>query len=507
MKDARRGGHLQWIMLAVITAIALIVYSGTWQDMVHTWRADTTFSHGMLIVPMSIYLAWQKRSELATIDTAVWWWGLVPLVIASGIWLLGTLIHVRVVQQAGFIAILQSLVPLLLGPAATRVLAFPIAFLWFALPVGKEIVPPLMEITADLSVLLLNLTGVPVYRDGMMLFIPAGTYEVARACSGVKFLTAAVALGTFYGYLTYRSLWKRALFVGFAIVVAILSNGVRAYILVLIGHLTDMTFQHDRWHIVLGYVVFAVALLGLFLVGSRFGDRGRPSDQIQTASVPVHRGRRPPGGLAVAAAAVILLVGTPAFAALVIQGGEESQSVSVMAAPVMAVRGWEVRSVAPVWRPHFSGGSTRLEQTFWHDAQSVDLFVEVFPLPSRAGAELIAYGNSIQRDANERLFPDRVIDPGIDSVRPGFQVRETVVQGSPDRLVWYWYDVGGQPATSGVRAKMLEASALLTAGRSAQRVVVLSTLVTSSRQEATERLHAFLVAHAAALGLDRVPGA
>ena len=507
MKDARRGGHLQWIMLAVITVIALVVYAGTWQDMVHTWRADTTFSHGMLIVPMSMYLAWQKRSELAAIDTAVWWWGLVPLVIASGIWLLGTLIHVRVVEQAGFIAILQSLVPLLLGPAATRVLIFPIAFLWFALPVGKEIVPPLMEITADLSVLLLKLTGVPVYRDGMMLFIPAGTYEVARACSGVKFLTAAVALGTFYGYLTYRSLWKRVLFVGFAILVAILSNGVRAYLLVLIGHLTDMTFQHDRWHIVLGYVVFAAALLGLFLVGSRFGDRGPPPDQKETATVRVHRARRPPGRFPLAAAAVTLILATPAFAALVIQGGGENPSVSLMAAPVTAAPGWEARSAAPVWRPHYSGGSARLEQSFWRDAQTVDLFVEAFPLPSQAGAELISYGNSIQRDANERLFPDRVIDPGVDSLRPGFQVRETVVQGSPDRLVWYWYDVGGQPAISGVRAKLLEAHALLTAGRSAQRVVVLSTLVTSSKQEATARLRAFLVAHAAALGLDPVPGA
>jgi EpsI family protein len=156
--------------------------------------------------------------------------------------------------------------------------------------------------------------------------------------------------------------------------------------------------------------------------------------------------------------------------------------------------------------PHFSGGSARLEQTFRRGGPAVELFVEVFPLPSRAGAELISYGNSIHAEANERLFPNRVVRPRSGALGAEFRVRETMVQGSRDRLVWYWYDVGGRLATSGVRAKLLEARTLVTEGRSAQRVVVVSTLVTSSREEAAERLQDFLVTHAPALGLGTVPG-
>jgi EpsI family protein len=220
--------------------------------------------------------------------------------------------------------------------------------------------------------------------------------------------------------------------------------------------------------------------------------------------------RAPPAtqasGLPVAAAAA-LLVAVPVLVGLLVESSEESASVASMAAPIGAVAPWELRTGETAdWRPHFSGGSARLEQTFRRGGSAVDLFVEVFPLPSRAGAELISYGNSIHAESNERLFPDRVVRPRSGALGPEFRVRETMVQGSRDRLVWYWYDVGGHQATSGVRAKLLEARTLVTAGRSAQRVVVVSTLVTSSREEAAERLQDFLATHAPALGLGTFPG-
>ena len=63
-------------------------------------------------------------------------------------------------------------------------------------------------------------------------------------------------------------------------------------------------------------------------------------------------------------------------------------------------------------------------------------------MPSRDDAEMVSYRNSIQTDANERLYADKVIDPHLPALA-GLRVRETEIPGSPARLVWYWYDVAG----------------------------------------------------------------
>jgi exosortase A len=501
-----RGGRrsTSWIALGVLVLVLGAAYYDSWKTLANTWLTDTTFSHGLLIIPLAVYLAWTKRAELARLPFSPSWVGVVLLVGALSVWLFGRLVHLRVLEHIGLVGALISFVPLVLGTAASRALMFPLGFVCFALPLGKELVPPLMEITADLSVFFLRITGVPVYREGMLLHIPAGTYEVARACSGIKFLTAAVALGAFYAYLNYRSMRKRLIFVGAAIVVAILSNGLRAYLLVLIGHLTDMTFRHDRWHIVLGYVVFGVALLLLFYAGSRYRDDD--SAPVSEAAPPVAFGTRaaqraPAGQLPLLG--LLLLAVTPALARVLLASGGSNENIAVMAAPVVPLDEWVARDAAGVaWRPQISGGIARVEGSYGRGEGTVDVFIEVYPVPSADGAEMISYRNSIQADANERLYPDRVIAAGVDGLTD-LQVRETRVPGPPARLVWYWYDVAGEIEISPTRAKLAEALTLLKQGRAAQRVVVLST-VEDTTDAARDRLRGFLAAHQAQL-LVRTP--
>ena len=497
VNDYVRGGgrSMAWMALGVLALVLGIAYRDSWSALANTWLTDTTFSHGLLIIPLSVYLAWTKRAVLGRLELRPSWIGLLLLVAALSVWLFGRLIHLRVLEQVGLIGALVSFPPLVLGAAASRVLLFPLGFLCFAVPFGKELVPPLMEITADLSVFFLRLTGVPVYREGMLLQIPAGTYEVARACSGIKFLTAAVALGAFYSYVNYRSLRKRLIFVAAAIAVAILSNGLRAYLLVLIGHLTDMTFRHDRWHIVLGYVVFAISLLLLFYVGSRYRDddtveatAGPPQAALRTSAPE----RAPAWQLPLLG--LLLLAATPALARMLIASGGSTENIAAMAAPLAPRDEWTTGDPAGItWRPQISGGIARVEGSYSRGGSPVDVFIEVYPLPSADDAEMISYRNSIQADANERLYPDRAIAAGIDG-QPGLQVRETRAPGSPARLIWYWYDVAGERNVSPTRAKLDEARSLLRHGRAAQRVVVLST-PEDAADVARERLRSFLSAH------------
>jgi exosortase A len=492
-----RGGRrsLCWLGLGALTLVLAATYRDSWSALIKTWLGDTTYSHGLLIIPLSLFLAWQKRWELARLELRPSWLGLAWLAAALAVWLLGRLMHVRVLEQVGLIGALQSLVPLMLGTAATRLLLFPLGFLVFAVPFGKELVPPLMEVTADLSVFFLRLTGVPVHREGMLLQIPAGTYEVARACSGIKFLTAAVALGAFYAYVNYRSLRKRMIFVAASIVVAILSNGVRAYLLVLIGHLTDMAFRHDRWHIVLGYVVFGIILLLLFYVGGRYRD----DDPAVPAAQPVRHGStdrsaEPPFAWRIVLPGLLLAVGAPVLARGLIDAGGAPERIAALSVPIAPKPGWTSLGDAAIeWRPQITGGVKRVEGAYERNAATVEVFIEVYPVPNQDDAEMVSYRNSIQTDANQRLYADRVVDPHLEAF-PGFRVRQTEVPRPQPRLVWYWYDVDGQTTVSPARAKLGELRLLLSRGRAAQRVVVLSTTAENA-DAARVRLQDFLAAH------------
>ena len=131
-------------------------------------------------------------------------------------------------------------------------MAFPLAFLVFAVPFGRALVPALMQVTADITVTALKWTGVPVFRQGMLLSIPGGDFEVARACSGLNYLMTGVVLGTLYAYLTYTDWRKRVAFVAVTVAVLIVANGIRAYLTVAIAHWSDMRYGTGYDHIVFG---------------------------------------------------------------------------------------------------------------------------------------------------------------------------------------------------------------------------------------------------------------
>ena len=104
--------------------------------------------------------------------------------------------------------------------------AFPLAYLLLAVPFGEALIPPLIDFTADFTVTALQLTGIPVYREGSFFTIPSGNWSVVEACSGLRYLIASFTLGTLYAYLTYRSLKRRLIFIALSVIVPIIANGV-----------------------------------------------------------------------------------------------------------------------------------------------------------------------------------------------------------------------------------------------------------------------------------------
>ena len=145
------------------------------------------------------------------------------------------------------------------------------------MPFGEALIPPLIDFTADFTVTALQLTGIPVYREGSFFTIPSGNWSVVEACSGLRYLIASFTLGALYAYLTYRSLKRRLIFIALSVIVPIIANGVRAYLIVMTGHLSDMSLAVGIDHLIYGWVFFGLVMLLLFWAGSFWREDGRIS--------------------------------------------------------------------------------------------------------------------------------------------------------------------------------------------------------------------------------------
>ncbi len=249
-----------WRLATPLTLGLLIILAGlfwpTLYSMVEVWERSETFTHGFLIFPISAWLIWGRREQLSRLLPQSDWRGLVMLALAGAAWLFADAGSVNVVAQYAFIAMLIAAVWAVLGKQVVWALLFPLMFLFFAVPVGEFLIPPLMEFTANFTVAALQLTGIPVYREGTFFSIPSGDWSVVEGCSGLRYLIASVTLGCLYAYLTYRSWKRRALFTLAAFIVPVFANGGRAYMIVMIAHLSDMKLALgvDHLHLRLGVV-------------------------------------------------------------------------------------------------------------------------------------------------------------------------------------------------------------------------------------------------------------
>jgi exosortase A len=437
-------------VIAVCFACIVALYASTAGAMVEIWRRSDTFTHGFVVLPISLWLVWNMRAELARIAPRPVWWPL-PLVAGAGLaWLLGELTAVNAVTQLALVAVLVLGVIALVGTDAARKLAFPLGFLFFAVPVGEFLMPKLMEWTADFTVLGLRLSGIPVYREGQQFVIPTGSWSVVEACSGVRYLIASLMVGTLYAYLTYRSLGRRLIFVAAAVAVPIVANWVRAYLIVMLGHISGNKLAAGADHLVYGWAFFGVVIALLFFIGSRWReDRASAPTQV-AASIPV----RQPGAKSWAVALAVLAA-TAVWKLAFVAIEHADAAVPAHIAPIAASGSWQPSPQADRnWRPHFENPATELNQLFSDGTRRVGVFIAYYR-NQHYGSKLVSSGNALVKGKDAEWVQ---VKNGVRTVAVGGErvaVRTAELRGSHDErlIAWQWYWVNGRLTASDYRAK------------------------------------------------------
>ena len=441
----------------VVGAIVVIlaIHWPTVESIVAIWSRSETFAHGFLIVPIVLVLIWQRRRALAVLIPSPDALGLVLLACAGAIWLVAYAGEVLVVKQLALVATLWAAVIAILGRDVARAIMFPLGFLVLGVPMGEALIPPLMDWTADFTVTALQFSGIPVFREGMFFSIPSGNWSIVEGCSGVRYLIASFTVGVLFAYLSSRKLWKRLLFAAMSIIVPIIANGFRAYLIVMIAHLSDNRLAHGIDHFIYGWVFFGLVMLLLFWIGSFWRD---PDTDLQNRALRAAPLKRAPSraDLAGYTAAAIAIVGVwPAYAAYLDRKDADDRPTLSLAAPAPA-NGWVLDSTPLTdWRPHYDPASATLFQVYRKGNRVVALHLGYYH-HQRRGAQLVNSWNIMvvqKHPVWSNLGDSRVRD----ALGPGtLEVRETRLRSPQQRLlVWDWFRIAGRDVVSPYAAKWM----------------------------------------------------
>ncbi|WP_426089921.1 exosortase A [Janthinobacterium sp. PSPC1-1] len=481
----------QQAMLLLLLALAAIVllYHATFWSMLELWSRSQTFAHGFLIVPISCWLAWRQRARLAALAPQPSWLGLLLLGALGLAWLLADAANVPVVEQYAATAMLPACVLAILGWPAVRLLAFPLAYLFLAVPFGEVFLDPLIDFTAAFTVTALQWTGVPVFRDGNNFSLPTGNWSVVEACSGLRYLVAALALGALFAHVNFHSTRRRLAVMAAALIVPILANGVRAYLIVMLGHLSNMRLAVGVDHLIYGWLFFGLVVLLLFWLAARW----RELPLARAVPSAAGRGASPHAVVRASVACLLLAALWPALALASHRDDGAAMPATVLALPDPPA--WQrLHDAAPAWQAPYAGTPARFAATYARgdgDGAPVGLQLHWYARQAR-DAELLTHQSS-PYGARWMALAQRVQD--ITLAGSALAVRESVLGHGGERLlVWRVYRQGGIITARPVLVKLLLAQAKLLGRRQDGADILVFAAYDELAPPPRTRLHAFLQA-------------
>ncbi|MBF7072152.1 exosortase A [Glaciecola sp. MH2013] len=426
---------------------------------VKIWYISEIFNHCFFVIPVSIYLIWEKRNEVDWLNRSLSFYALPLIVLQVLLYLVGIAGDIQLFQHAALFALLPTLIWFYLGNKITYQLIFPLYFMLFAIPFGEEFIPFLQEITADLSVIMVSWTGIPLYRSGLFLEIPQGRFLVAEACSGVSFLIASVVLGNLYSYMNLKLKRTRIFFVLLSILFPIIANAIRVFGIIVIGYASDMEHAVGADHLIYGWFFFAfviVCLLGIGELVRRFEAKRLPSSA--TAQIPAtgnidNNSHGEKSTLTIAKMSIVLLI--------LVLGIVKTQALNSASqnTPPYPIFDLPISSVSEgnrlgTWQPEFQKASyTEFNTGLMKGIAEEQQIVYFLAYYDGSDGELISAQNKIFGEKRWSLAGRQKV--GLDSGNSANQI--TLRSGNGSRIkVNYFYVIDGLLFTDNKKAKLYQ---------------------------------------------------
>ena len=377
----------------VLLLVAVAAYFQTWLDLWPLWeRKNATYTHGTLIVLIALWLVWRGRSLLpdppASRPSVL---ALVLLGMLSFAWLLAARANILIAYALLWPVLAFVLLWAGSGWKAARLLAFPLGFLYFAIPVWDYLEPALQALSAAIVSALIGIAGTQASVDGPHILLPGRTIYIALTCSGAHFLSVSLAMGALAGELRDDRWPTRLLILCVAGTLSIAFNSLRILMIVLAYLHDDLRNGLETiGHLTFGWWVFAIDLL-VFYLALRLVPASRRS--VEPQSPPVSAASTEEGTHAAGKRAFAFAVVAALVLPIASWAAEHAHPYPKSLAAPIAMRP-ATRSLSPDtrWQPQFDGAAWEQRTAYISShGRIIELYRNEYHDQSQGG-ELISHG-------------------------------------------------------------------------------------------------------------------
>lgn len=483
------------ILTVACLVVVTLIFWPTFRDLLGIGSAVAAYTHRIFVIPIFAVTVWTLRFELAALPIHAYWPGIVAIIGAGLLWLLGELTFIRIFTEAAVIMMIPLTVLTVLGFQWLWATSFPLFFLIFAIPVRGPLVDLQVSMTAKFTHIGLLASGFPVHREGHYFEVPSGKWSIAEACSGIEYLSACMMFTVLFAWTMYNSVQKRAIFIVGGIVVGITGNWLRAYLTIVIAHVSDNRLLRQD-HGTFGWLLFATLLFVYCWVGWYFRDgrsniKGDGIPMVEGGSVarPKNEGEGNHRLVGPMIIALVAMATWPAISNSYLRG-KTNRPVDI--ADIAPRAGWSlVEMPLTDWAPALVNPTRDRLQLFEKNGRQVGVFMGVFANQS--------WNSKLVTSVNQFVAPEssrwNMVERGVQNTtylgKP-LQVNTAVILGGSRIMARQWYWIHGVATGENIQAKIEQLRARLGGRDDISAWVSIGALVDSSSVATQGTLDEFL---------------
>lgn len=446
-------------LLPLSILLFAVAFAPEWRSYFELWYHSIVYSHGFLVLALSLYLLWRQWPELRTRTISPSLIGFAALISSCLLILLAKAADIRTITLLLLPFVILSWGWALWGGAFIKLCGVPILILVYAAPIWDDFSPLFQVITVFANELLLSLVDIPAEIKELYITIPGGTFFVAGGCSGVRYLMVALCLGTVYGNLFYGDARRTFFLTLVAGALSMLANWIRVFGIIVAGHVTEMETSLVEDHETFGWIVFLIiALVPLFFIARKLETPDTDLDVLRQA-IPKDSGKRYQDNKAVQATVIsfLIILAVPTVFYSQTSLFVERDGARLPGLPV-APKDWRgPLRFADFWKPSFQNEDIDLSGIYVSKTlQQVQLQITGYHTQGQ-GKELIYHSNRLYDSDEWSLVSSNILHSGLEDQGIN-EVRESILErrhGTERIIIWSWYFLDGYQGPSVLKTKLI----------------------------------------------------
>jgi len=494
-----------YLLLIGAIAVSFIAFGEGLLQLVDRWMSQEEYGHGFFIPLISIWFLWMRREALLQSVGRPNWLGLVLVLGAISMLIIGNLSAIYILSQVGFIVALAGVVLTFGGFSFLRICLLPLAFLLFAIPlpffIDAALSWRLQLISSELGVFFVRVLNIPVFLEGNV--IDLGDYKllVTEACSGLRYLYPLLSLGFLTAYAFKAPMWQRVVLFLSTIPITILMNSLRIGMIGVLVNYWGIGMAEGFIHVFQGWIIFiacGILLMGEIYLLARFTSSRGFFESLRLPDVKPVKVSRKTGSVTGGKPAIVALTFLVMAAVGVYSITNRAEAVPDRQRFVSfpkSIGGWNGRTsfLKPRIELFLGLDDYILADYFTPDTPAINLYIAYYKSqrsgvsPHSPQACIPGGGWLITKIDQKRYIPE---GGGV----PVLYNRVIIQRKDVKQIVYYWFDQRGRKFASEFDAKWYLLKDALLMNRTDGTLVRLVTMVNSNEDEAAadKRLKGFM---------------